>query len=396
MSDAGSDAAQYNDGNRAFLQSFMARGTLTFEEAKPMLAAIYSIQEGLFQYDMQMPELMPSSLEKEISADQIVQADLDSFIEAAAEAISPFDYEIRSTQHQVTKDRIWALVNSVSDPLTQLATTRTTEEIYYIKRFLDAMFETNNTKRREVMAVDTNQALETKIRKGAARQSTGEAGTQSQAADKGLTSDQTEKLLESLAKEKWITRLRSGYFILTPRALMELRGWLIEAYNDADEPDDWQRIKFCEACKEIVTIGQRCSDFDCNARLHNICEEAYWRARPGKTCAKCDTAWDGKHFVGPKAATAVEDHLRAKRRSGISKRRRAEDDEDDNGGEGSSGRRRRTRVEEEPEEEEEEEEEEAEDEDEPSQNSSGAANSGRRRRSNRVVQEEADESGSDE
>jgi hypothetical protein len=47
MSDAGSLAAeQYNDGNRAFLQSFLARGTLTLKEAKPMLAAIYSVQEG--------------------------------------------------------------------------------------------------------------------------------------------------------------------------------------------------------------------------------------------------------------------------------------------------------------------------------------------------------------
>lgn len=43
MSDAG-DVAQYNDGNRAFLQSFLARGTLTMEEAKPMIAAILSIQ----------------------------------------------------------------------------------------------------------------------------------------------------------------------------------------------------------------------------------------------------------------------------------------------------------------------------------------------------------------
>jgi hypothetical protein len=32
----------YNDSNRAFLQAFMARSTMTFEEAKPILAAIFS------------------------------------------------------------------------------------------------------------------------------------------------------------------------------------------------------------------------------------------------------------------------------------------------------------------------------------------------------------------
>ena len=34
----------YDDSNRAFLQAFMARSTLTFSEAKPILAAIYSIK----------------------------------------------------------------------------------------------------------------------------------------------------------------------------------------------------------------------------------------------------------------------------------------------------------------------------------------------------------------
>lgn len=37
------DEEGYNDSNRAFLQAFMARGTMTFEEAKPVLAAIFSV-----------------------------------------------------------------------------------------------------------------------------------------------------------------------------------------------------------------------------------------------------------------------------------------------------------------------------------------------------------------
>jgi hypothetical protein len=36
------DEDGYNDSNRAFLQAFMARSTMTFEEAKPILAAIFS------------------------------------------------------------------------------------------------------------------------------------------------------------------------------------------------------------------------------------------------------------------------------------------------------------------------------------------------------------------
>ena len=32
----------YNNTNRAFLQAFLARSTLTYDEAKPILAAIFT------------------------------------------------------------------------------------------------------------------------------------------------------------------------------------------------------------------------------------------------------------------------------------------------------------------------------------------------------------------
>jgi hypothetical protein len=98
---------------------------------------------------------------------------------------------------------------------------------------------------------------------------------------------------------------------------MELSGWLVATYNDPDpdpDPDieEWQPIKVCEACKEIVTYGQRCTEEGCTARLHDICEEAFWRARGGKYCPKCDMAWDGKHFVGERAVTSKSGYQRAK------------------------------------------------------------------------------------
>jgi len=38
----------YNDNHRAFLQAFIARSTLTFDEAKPVLAAILTAH-GLYE-----------------------------------------------------------------------------------------------------------------------------------------------------------------------------------------------------------------------------------------------------------------------------------------------------------------------------------------------------------
>ncbi|KAI1005691.1 hypothetical protein K3495_g2531 [Podosphaera aphanis] len=274
----------YHDGNRAFLQSFMSRGILTLPEDKAFLAAILRVHEG-----------------REITVDQVSQAVFDSYISAAANAVSDFDYEIRSVRHQTTKKKIYAFVNSVSDPLTQIATTRTPDELLYIKRLLDAIFETNNTRRMEGMAIKSMQALEAKVRKGT--------------AEKGLSQSEAETVLVALEKDHWLERSRAGFYSLAPRALMELRSWLVDTYNEPDDPQAPQRIKFCEACKEIVTVGQRCANVDCSVRLHDICEVAYWKSRPTHDCPKCQTTWDANHRVGEKAMTRADEILKRKRGS---------------------------------------------------------------------------------
>ncbi|TVY33574.1 Non-structural maintenance of chromosomes element-like protein [Lachnellula occidentalis] len=324
----------YDDSNRAFLQALMGRGQITLEEGKKILAAIFTAQSN-----------------QDVNPAQVTKDDIDSYIAAAADALSPLDFEIRSTLHQQTKQRIYAVVNSISDPLTQMATTRTSEEMFYIKRLLDAMFETHNTKKSEVMAVTGMQALEKRVTKGSGRRDSEE--NSQLAVDKGVTGEQAEKLLAALVKEKWLEHSQKGYYKLSPRALMELRSWLVDAYNEEtdDGDDDWQRIKFCEACKEIVTVGQRCANSNCNVRLHNICETAFWNSKPSKQCPTCNTAWEGKHYVGEKVITSKEEGLRRKRSAGAgagasAKRSRAADedeDEDEDEGQQDSGNRRRSR-----------------------------------------------------
>lgn len=222
-------------------------------------------------------------------------------------------------KHQLSGTTVWCFVNTTSDPFTQYATVHSAEELYFLKRLLDAIFETYNTKGKEVMAITSLQALKGPIIKGTAgRESIGGANNaaNTQTADKGLTREQAERMLQGLVLEGWFERSKDGYHTLSPRALMELRTWLVDTYNDSEDPDDWQRIKFCEACKNIVTAGLRCAERECNMRLHSICETAYWTSRPRKRCSRCDTAWDAKHFVGAKAVTGTKEPIREREQRG--------------------------------------------------------------------------------
>lgn len=296
------DETQYNDTNRAFLQAFLARGTLTFEEAQPILAAIFSIQD-----------------DKEVSPADITQADLSSYISAANTAISTLDLEIRSQTNQSTRQRIYALVNTTSDSLTQLATTYSADEIAYVKRLLDFMFETNNTRRTEAMCITSMQAVQLAKANSAEsqrRESTGTAGL-----SQNLTLRDAESMLERLVDEGWLEKSTKGFYTLSLRALIELKGWLCDTYNDDEDTADGDdgpriRIKMCKACGDIITMGERCAQRECPVRLHDFCKPNFFRVQQSINCPACGTQWDGKHFVGERAITTSEKYLQGKRRSG--------------------------------------------------------------------------------
>jgi non-structural maintenance of chromosomes element 1 len=233
------EVSGYTNGNRAFLQAFMARNVMKLEDARPLVAAIQSVDRG------------QPVVDNDISLD-----DFESYISMANRGLSPLDLEIRSTLHQVTRDRIYALVNTTSDPMTQLATTYSADELGFIKIMLDHMFDgPANSRRTEAMCISSIEAVQL-AKKVVSRRETQDG--QSQAGKATMTGKEAEELLRKLVAEGWLERSNAGYYTLTPRALIELKTWLVDAYNDDDEEGDvapsQQKIKFCHACKEIITM----------------------------------------------------------------------------------------------------------------------------------------------
>ena len=187
----------------------------------------------------------------------MTESDFNNYVTALNAAISSYDLEIRSSLHQQSRKRIYALVNSTSDPLTQLATVHTADEISFVKRLLDAMFETHNTRRHEIMAVTSMQAAGLAKNSSGNRRSTQNGATEETqgSAGKGLTLVEAEKVLKSLVEEGWFEKSRKGFYSLSARAIMELRGWLMESYNEDEGEEDERitRVKNCSACKDIIT-----------------------------------------------------------------------------------------------------------------------------------------------
>jgi hypothetical protein len=200
---------------------------------------------------------------REILPEDVTQADLTSYIAAANTAISPFDLEIRSTLHQTNQTRVYALINTNSDPLTQLATTYSADEIAFVKRVLDAMFETYNTRRQEAMVVSSMQAIQLAkpSADGNRRESTQSSALTQGSSGQGLSMSQAERMMKKLVEEGWFEKSSKGFYSLSPRSLIELRAWLVATYNDMDDDDDPDggaernyKVKMCAACRDIITV----------------------------------------------------------------------------------------------------------------------------------------------
>ena len=313
MSDA---IHNYTDANRAFLQAFLSRGVLTLETAKPIIAAVLTYRDG-----------------REVLPHDVTIEDLNAYITDANQRLSPLDLEIRSTFHQLSRERAYALVNTTSDPLTQLATTYNPDEIVYVKKLLDAMFDGQNNKgKREAMCLSGIEAIQ--VGRAPNRRETQLNDNATQFSAGILGAKDAESMLNKLVDEGWLEKSKRGFYSLSPRALMELKGWLIDTYNDEDEDGEREKkIKFCHACKEIITVvrqpwmstvrlgadiglqGQRCARRECPCRLHDICTQNFFRMQRSQTCPICKNEWDGKHFVGEKTITSSASHHTDRRRS---------------------------------------------------------------------------------
>ena len=185
----------------------------------------------------------------------------------------------------------------------------------FVKRVLDAMFDKyggGGPGRREVYAVKEMEAMQlakAPRRESAAQENGNADGQGGGGAAASITLQRAQDVLDQMVESGFFERSRAAYISLGPRGLMELRGWLQETYDEpaqeGDDPEDVERgrrVRFCETCREVVTVGQRCANYECGFRLHEFCVQKFFHGRSEKKCPKCGRQWTGTDFVGEKAA----------------------------------------------------------------------------------------------
>ena len=99
------------------------------------------------------------------------------------------------------------------------------------------MFDTSNSVHEEIYAIRSTDAVNLSSSQGVA-----------------LTKTAGEAAIDAFMREGWLEKSRAGFITLSPRGLLELRGYLLEMFSDEGEEDARSdKIKSCHVCAEIVT-----------------------------------------------------------------------------------------------------------------------------------------------
>jgi hypothetical protein len=110
-----------------------------------------------------------------------------------------------------------------------------------MRALLIAIFDTSNSVHEEVFAVRSTDASNLCSRNGV-----------------NLTKTAGQAALHAFIREGWLEKSRNGFITVSERGLLELKGYVMEMFNDIDDDDGEEggrvdKMRTCNGCQEIVT-----------------------------------------------------------------------------------------------------------------------------------------------
>ncbi|KAI0224078.1 hypothetical protein L0F63_000599, partial [Massospora cicadina] len=115
--------------------------------------------------------------------------------------IFPFGFELRSGIDEESEKLVWALVNTLEDEISQLATDYLASELTYLNKLIEAII----TDPEEQFFITLTDALNLQLLAGAQN---AEDTSSSQLSANSLTKTERASLIETYVEDGWLTRTR--------------------------------------------------------------------------------------------------------------------------------------------------------------------------------------------
>lgn len=226
----------YNDAHRLFLQTFVAKKLLSERDT----------------------EQIYEKIRKRLGMDSEVDL-LNEFIKTINKELVPLYLEIRAGRAEDSGQKYFALVNSLEDEPSKLATDFNPQEIEFIKKVIEAIVVSPEG---FASSTDLLNLCHTLTKK--------------------LTANASQDLLNLLSSKNWLCE-KKGQVSLGPRSVIELGQYLENKFKE--------HITVCQMCHTIVVMGDICNH--CDVKIHKYCIETRFEGLSAdkKKCPACKKTW---------------------------------------------------------------------------------------------------------
>lgn len=153
---------------------------------------------------------------------------LNAHVSAINYRISQHGFKVDKKTNEATGELTYIFVNTISDEVIKQNTDYSAKELEVIKHLVDGIMENEDLCMGRVNAQQTI-ALET-----------------------GRTLGEASRFVELLVDLGWFNMTSDERLVLSPRAVAELKNYLISRYGVAS---DGGKVFICKQCNEIVTMG---------------------------------------------------------------------------------------------------------------------------------------------
>lgn len=197
-------------------------------------------------------------------------------ISAINARIEKFGFKINLVRDQISGELQYVFINTQFDEAIQGCTTYSAPELDAIKQLIEEI----------VNARDYGFSILYSMAK-----------QRTTAVLKQKTSDSV-LLLGRLVDDGWIEVSEQDRVHLSSMCLSELRTFLAETYGFFSAEDSQGKLLKCAVCKDIVTVGTKCSNGACYMTYHDKCFAIYERRHEVCSNADCVRKLDDAVQVG--------------------------------------------------------------------------------------------------
>lgn len=194
--------------------------------------------------------------------------------------LEPFGFKIDMARDQIRGEMMYIFVNTRFDDIIKNCTPYTPSELDAIKQLID-----------NIMASDFAFC----IPHGNAKRLVGNVTK--------MNTSETSFFLMRLIDDGWFEITDQNRVILSTAALAELRLYLADRYGKFSSEDPQGKLLYCTTCGDLVTIGLKCPQEECNVAFHRRCHSVF--ARRGGANLQCPNYSRCKGLVDESNAVIV-------------------------------------------------------------------------------------------